>query len=132
MNFATQTALARLVHTIRDDWDVNGIMTALGRAREAGKADDLRAIVDASIAAALDARNRTPAIIPLAGPHWQTRGYTPPARRVSQTETCGICSLDRLVCEAVRPRSHEFKSVADVRREAEASRARRRAQGGAS
>lgn len=139
MNFETQKALARLIHTLRADWDVDGIMSALGRAREAGKADDVRAIADASVAAALDARNRTPAVIPLAGPHWEARRATSPVRRVSQTETCGICSLDRLVCEAVQPRSHRFKSVADVRREADSqtddyrqAREQRRAESGAS
>jgi hypothetical protein len=128
MSFDQQKALARLVHTIRGDWDVDGIMTALGDAREHGKAGDIRAICDAAVAAALDGRNRTPAIIPLAGPHW-TRASTPPSpRKVDRQKTCGICSRYELECKAIRPRDHEFVSYADVVREALRARAARAAR----
>jgi len=128
MNFAAQKALAQLLHVIRDDWDVAGAMTALGNAREAGKADDLRAICDAAVAAALDGRNRTPAIIPLAGPHW-TRAATGPERRhYDRRLMCGICSRLEHVCKAINSDDHAFVTYDDLMQQALADRAAREAR----
>ena len=63
-------ALAALVHELRPDWDTSGISKALYAARDIGTADELS---HAALYAAVDPRNRTPAVIALAGPHW-TRG----------------------------------------------------------
>lgn len=114
MNFQMQKALAQLVHAIRSDWDVNGIIAALGTAREHGRADDIRAITDAAVAAALDVKNRTPAVIPMNGEHWNARRHTPPRARLDMKRTCGICSRDELTCRAVVPQDHEFVPYRDV------------------
>ncbi len=63
-------ALAALVHTLRDTWDVAGIMAALATTKTRG---DAFAIAHAALYAAENPTNRTPAVIALAGEHW-TRG----------------------------------------------------------
>lgn len=69
----TARALAALVHELRQDWDATGIMAALGKVRDRGSA------IDVSIAAlrvADDPKNRTPAVIVLAGDHWAAPAQT--------------------------------------------------------
>lgn len=70
LNPAQAEALATLVRSLRPEWDVPGIKTALWNARDRGTAWD---VTHAALYAAGDLSNRTPAIIALAGPHW-TRG----------------------------------------------------------
>ena len=61
--------IAHAVHAIRPDWDTPGIIAALSRSRD--RADTWQVAI-AAITAAADNTNRTPAVIPLAGKHWQT------------------------------------------------------------
>lgn len=112
MTVEARTALAWLVHAIRGDWDVTGVESALrkGKALEAAEADDVRAVCDAAVAAALDPRNRTPAVIPLAGPHWQPATWSPTRRYDPQT-SCDICSQAESVCRSTRNNGHEFTPV---------------------
>ncbi|WP_334121892.1 hypothetical protein [Glutamicibacter sp.] len=60
-------ALASFIKAIRQDWDVAGIVHALGMARGRGSVD---ALAVAAVRAAGDVRNRTPAVIGQSGPHW--------------------------------------------------------------
>ena len=62
------TAIATIAVGIRPDWDHAGVLTALHKVRDRVLAEVARA----AIAAALDHRNRTPAVIALKGPHWDT------------------------------------------------------------
>jgi len=64
---ATARALAALVTLIRPDWDATGIMAALGKVRDRGSAVD---VAIAALRVADDPKNRTPAVIVLAGDHW--------------------------------------------------------------
>jgi len=65
-------AIAVLVHTLRPEWDVRGTMTALAQCRER----EPSAVAIAAVRAATTESNRTPAVIPLAGPHWDNPGVT--------------------------------------------------------
>lgn len=60
-------ALAELVHQLRPEWDAQGVLAALAKARDRGPAD---VVCIAAIRAAATPTNRTPAVIPLAGDHW--------------------------------------------------------------
>lgn len=104
MNIKQQKALARFVHTIREDWDVPGIEAALGRARH--DAESVHELAVVAIRAAYSGLNRTPAVIPLPGPHWRgpeaTAGSSstrprPPA----PAEACTTCGQDKRRCEQI-------------------------------
>jgi len=69
LNGAQAHALAALVHECRPGWDTSGIAKALYAAKDR----DPFEVAHAALYAAADPNNRTPAVIPLAGPHW-TRG----------------------------------------------------------
>lgn len=60
--------LAELIHSLRGDWDVKGILAALYEAGGKGGNFD---VAQAAIRAAASPANRTPAIIALEGPHWR-------------------------------------------------------------
>ena len=74
-------ALARLVAHIRPSWGVPGIRKALGQCKA-----DLCDVTVAAVRAAREESNRTPAVIPLAGPHWPAarRPVVPLAERVEE------------------------------------------------
>lgn len=108
--------LADFIHeTIRPDWSVPGIMSALAAARDQADPADL-AIV--AIVAARRAENRTPGVIPLPGPHW---AHTALSRRDSRhttpdrTRTCGVCYLDYNECRKRWANDHEYESLDAVR-----------------
>ncbi len=83
-------ALAALLATLRPDWDAKGVLAALGRAQDRGTAYDL---AHAALRAAADLGNRTPAVIPLDGPHWHTQSA--PTAQSPPTPTpprlCQVC-----------------------------------------
>lgn len=60
-------ALAAFIGTIRPDWDAQGVMAALAKAKDRGTVTE---VAHAAIAAAANRLNRTPAVIALSGPHW--------------------------------------------------------------
>lgn len=70
LNGNTAEALANLLHALRPEWGIAGIKAALFTAKDRG---DAHVVAHAALYAAEDLGNRTPAIIPLPGPHW-TRG----------------------------------------------------------
>lgn len=80
-------ATATLVATLRPDWDVRGILAALAIAKDRGSAAD---VAVAAIRAASVPSNRTPAVIPLAGPHWPTT-TTGPADGPWDRRPCHRC-----------------------------------------
>ncbi|VXA93107.1 hypothetical protein [Citricoccus sp. K5] len=62
-------ALALYIHqTIRPDWHPTGLTTGIGHAARAST--DPAAVAIASIQAASNPANRTPAVIQYPGPHW--------------------------------------------------------------
>jgi len=61
-------AIAVLVHYLRPDWDVRGIMAALASVQDR----DPFLVAHAAVNAANATSNRTPAIIAMDGPHWTT------------------------------------------------------------
>lgn len=67
-------ALAELVHTLRPEWDPQGILAALAKARDRA---DAPTVAIAAIRAAATPTNRTPAVIPLSGDHWIDPAVTP-------------------------------------------------------
>lgn len=81
--------IAELVHALRPDWHVSGILPALLQVRDR----DPFQVALAAIRAANRAANLTPAIIPLPGPHWlpepgpKPAGWTPADLR--PCNTCG-------------------------------------------
>lgn len=98
MNRPEADAIAVLVHQLRPDWDVRGVMAALGQCRDREPAD----VAIAAVKAASDRKNRTPAVIALAGPHWlsadRTTTQTPPAlnalcsRHAKEPQFCPWCT----------------------------------------
>lgn len=100
MTFKQGQALARFLHELRTDWDVLGIEAALQKARERGQAHE---VAQAAIRAAAVASNRTPAVIPMEGPHWQpvaastSTTYRP--ERLRPHERCSTCQKSKARCE---------------------------------
>lgn len=119
--------LARFVRTYRNrrvpsslTWDVDGIEAALRRVpAEVDPAD----IAAAATRAAEKPENRTPAVIPLPGPHWQpTRSPTAP--RPVHGPICGICGQYREICEAHPMPDHTFRTVEEHAATVRASKGR--------
>ena len=108
-------ALAKFLRMLRPGWDEAGIVTALGNARLMGTAGDLAI---AALAAAGEAKNRTPAVIAMPGPHWNhsalrhknSANTTPP-----RNKTCATCYLPEDKCRARWAHDHHFESLAEAR-----------------
>lgn len=71
--------LAELAHELRPDWDTQGIVAAIYAARERGSNID---VCLATIRAAAEPTNRTPAVLKYDGSHWREpeRGTAPTPR----------------------------------------------------
>ena len=78
--------LTALLHAIRPTWDPQGILHALGDV--AGR--DLATVVVAAVRAATNPQVKTPAVIAMPGPHWET---TAPRKQVvdaaARCDDCG-------------------------------------------
>lgn len=100
LTFRQQTALARLVHELRPDWDVPGIEAALGKVRNDSSAYELAV---AALRASWRHENRTPAIIALPGPHWRSPDPAASSRPAAPTrgEQCTYCGHVRARCEQI-------------------------------
>lgn len=81
-------ATATLIATLRPDWDHRGILAAIQTAAPRHTAPQ---IAIAAIHAATNPTNRTPAVIPLNGPHWNTGPTTGPADGPHDRRPCVIC-----------------------------------------
>ena len=98
-------ALAALIHAMRIEWDVAGIVRALSDARDRGSAFELAI---AALNCASDLTNRTPAVIAMAGAHWtkgKPLGMTgggnfvrcpQPGHTSFPAHNCGACRMDAL------------------------------------
>ena len=98
-------ALAALVHTLRIEWDIPGVIKALRDARDRGSAFD---VAIAALHCASDLTNRTPAVIAMAGAHWtkgKALGMTgggnfvrcpKPGHTSFPAHNCGACRMDAL------------------------------------
>lgn len=95
MTEAGARALARFLHELRQDWQTPGIVHALGQARALAPAAD---VALAAIRAASTPTNRTPAVIPLDGEHWDTGRAPKPPRTLTRQERCSICGQDEFLC----------------------------------
>lgn len=105
--------LADFIHAyVRPDWDKRGIVHALGKAKEMGTAAQ---VAVAALVAAQNTGNRTPAVIPLSGPHWPMSGAPVARRAPSRNRTCGICYLGEDECRSRWHWDHKFESVAALR-----------------
>ena len=113
INHAQAKALAALVHTTRNDWGIDGIITAIGHIRD----HDLETVTSWALRAAKDVRNRTPAIIALPGPHRDIEREPLATRQPFQRErTCDICGKHEDWCRrATRPDDHTFVSIPQAR-----------------
>lgn len=90
MNPRQIEAIARLVATLRSDWDVRGIEAALGKV-DANKTATETAL--AAIKAAADPANRTPRVIAFAGTHWgDPRGRSKAPEHWQPPRPCPSCN----------------------------------------
>jgi hypothetical protein len=114
LTYETATLIAEFIHAaVRPDWDVKGIVKALGDAREKACAGT---VAVAAIVAAQNPGNRTPGVIPLTGPHWAVSGTTKPRHVVPpRNQTCGTCYLAEDDCRRRWFWDHEFESLIDAR-----------------
>ena len=114
MSWKTQKALALLVHTIRDDWHQDGILTAIAAVHDQGPPDEVSRW---AIRAALNPSNRTPAIIALPGQHRDVEREPLATRQPFQRErTCDICGKHETWCRrATQPDDHTFVSIPQAR-----------------
>lgn len=106
--------VAAFIASVREDWDAAGILAAMGNARERGDALD---VAVAALFAAMDKRNRTPAVIAMTGAHWRHVAGRKSMSRDTPTrdETCATCYEPRSVCKAKWGGDHEFESVAEAK-----------------
>lgn len=105
--------LAEFIHAyVRTDWDKQGIVHALGKAQGKGNAAQ---VAVAALVAAQNTGNRTPAVIPLAGPHWPASGAPAARRAPSRSNTCGTCYLSEEECRRRWHWDHPFESVMALR-----------------
>lgn len=98
-------ALATLIHELRSDWGIPGIVAELRKAADRGTPFD---VALAAIHAAQDEKNRTPAVIALPGPHWtkgKALGEATPIHYARcpvightsyAASNCGLCANDAL------------------------------------
>lgn len=93
--------LARFIHSLRRDWDVPGVFSQLGRARDRAPGPELAI---AAIRAAMSAHNRTPAVIGMDGEHWRTPAGTSRPRAVDPAELCRVCGHPEPRCRELRER----------------------------
>lgn len=108
------TALAELIHVVRPSWDTRGIFTR-GLVPLAKHPAPLEVIAWAALRAAADPDNRTPAVIPLNGHHWNLADRPPEPRLTPDLEcprhvgkwagNCPLCRADQLAA----PDEHEPK-----------------------
>ena len=106
------TTLAAFIATLRPDWQTPGIVAAIGQAREVAPADE---VAHAAIRAAVDAKNRTPAVIPLEGVHWRGAEATPQHNRPDDGHRCSVCNQPQARCRQRWTKDHQFLSVAQAK-----------------
>jgi hypothetical protein len=113
LSYDGAVTLAEFIHAyVRPDWDVKGIVHALGQARDKGTAAQ---VAVAALVAAQNTANRTPAVIPLAGPHWPASGAPAARRAPSRSKTCATCYLGEEECRRRWHWDHQFESVESAR-----------------
>ena len=104
INAEQARALAALVAKLRTDWDLPGICKALWDAKTRAGAWD---VAHGALHAALDPKNRTPAVIALGGVHWtkgrklgsgslQAPRSSLPGHSSYFAGSCGACRADSL------------------------------------
>ena len=99
--------LASLVHAIRNDWDEQGIRSALLKVADRPLADVARAAVSATSRT----DQRTPAVIALDGEHWRAPGSTPTATTASVIVTHCEHKLPGRTCAECYPRASVTRAL---------------------
>ncbi|SRR6266498_1133786 len=99
--------LTPLIESLRPDWQRPGIADAIWKARDKGTA--LEVCIAAIKACVLS--NRTPAVIPLDGAHWNETVHAPNGRRgtadkASHCSACGLVHTALSPCSPPDERSH--------------------------
>ncbi len=99
--------LTPLIESLRPDWQRPGIADAIWKAR--GKGTALEVCIAAIKACVLS--NRTPAVIPLDGAHWNETVHAPNGRRgtadkASHCSACGLVHTALSPCSPPDERSH--------------------------
>jgi hypothetical protein len=121
INHTQAKALAAYLHTIREDWGIDGCITAIGQARDQG---DIESITRWSVAAALNPSNRGPAIIAMPGAHRAAPASAAPEREsYDRGHFCGTCGEPEHRCRLKWAGDHEFESVARAAAREESERA---------
>lgn len=117
MSHRSRKALALLVHTVREDWGQEGILDALGRLLAAEPRLTADEVARTALRAAQDARNRTPAVIALPGPHRDVvREPLASSQPFDRGRTCDICSKSEDWCRRnTHPTDHVFVSIPEAR-----------------
>lgn len=96
ITYAQGLKLAELLHELRPDWDVKGCVNFIREARAARPGTANFDLTVACIRAAQNPENRTPAVLPLEGPHWHN---AVPARPGSKTAPA---TRNNAICERCR------------------------------
>ena len=99
--------LASLVHAIRNDWDEQGIRSALLKVADRPLADVARA----AISATSRTDQRTPAVIALDGEHWRAPGSAPTVTTAPGIVTRCEHKLPGLSCTECYPRTVASRAV---------------------
>ena len=113
LTYEMAVPLAELVHRIRPQWDVPGILAALEKAAAKGGISD---VVLAAVDAALDPEASTPGVIP-----HRVGVYVPKAAQKPRTaprtpgRVCGTCGLNQDECRARWHWDHPFETIDTVR-----------------
>lgn len=134
------TALAELICAVRPQWNTRGVLSK-GLAPLAKHPAPLPVIAWAAIRAAQDPDNRTPAVIPLNGPHWNLSDQPKPPRLTPDLEcpqhlgqwagNCRSCAVDGISHPGDPVLTHDDHDHRDARTRARETAAHaRRALGG--
>jgi hypothetical protein len=114
INHTQAKALAAFIHTVRGDWGIEGTVTALGQARDQA---DLETLARWAIRAALDANNRTPAVIAMPGAHREPAQTGAPRREwPDDAHRCRTCSEPQERCRRLWHDDHPFEPATSVDR----------------
>jgi hypothetical protein len=124
LNHTQAKAVAKAIHELRPEWDVDGIVHHLGLARARGDGFD---VAVAAMRAAHVVSNRTPAVISLDGAHWRdvVAKPGPPKHEPSpgKHERCTTCSEREDDCRRKWSHDHDYQPAVQVSRRADVATA---------
>lgn len=100
--------LAELLHELRSDWDIKGCINFIREARTARPGTCNFDLVVAAVRAAQNPEARTPAVIPLEGPHWHNAvperpGAAAAVKRTGRMDDAAMCDRCGVVHTSASP-----------------------------